>query len=123
MSWGDSRENDLNRWMLSVQDTGPGFHAGPGAPMAAALEEATTEARHVEEAAREGNGPQSGNEPELSTVATSDARPSHQGHGERYRLIDRQAPLRVAGCDGGNGIQSWRKHGSPNTVPALLRYF
>jgi signal transduction histidine kinase len=86
VSWGDSRENDLNRWMLSVQDTGPGFHAGPGAPMAAALEEATTEARHVEEAAREGKGFRSGKEPDLSPAARLAARSSHQEHGEGIGL-------------------------------------
>ena len=48
VSWGDSRQNDAHRWMLCVEDTGPGFHAGPGAPMASALEEATEEARQVE---------------------------------------------------------------------------
>src|SRR5258706_4144364 len=48
VSWGDSRENDTERWMLSVEDTGPGFHAGPGAPLAAALEKATAEQRQVD---------------------------------------------------------------------------
>ena len=46
--WGDSDKTDTERWMLSVEDTGPGFHAGPGAPLAGALEEATEEARQVE---------------------------------------------------------------------------
>jgi len=36
MSWGDSRQNDAHRWMLCVEDTGPGFHGGPGAPGATA---------------------------------------------------------------------------------------
>lgn len=44
ISWGDSRDNDPKRWMLIVQDTGPGFHAGPGAPLIEALKEATVEA-------------------------------------------------------------------------------
>ena len=48
VEWGDSRENDQQRWMLRVRDTGPGFHAGPGAPLAGALEEATDEATQVE---------------------------------------------------------------------------
>src|SRR4051812_4426767 len=48
LKWGDSRENDAERWMLTVEDTGPGIHAGPGAPLAEALEEATAEARQVE---------------------------------------------------------------------------
>src|SRR4029077_8851378 len=54
VSWGDSRQNDAHRWMLCIEDTGPGFHAGPGAPMASALEEATEEARQVDATARTG---------------------------------------------------------------------
>ncbi|MDQ6680760.1 MAG: sensor histidine kinase [Pseudomonadota bacterium] len=41
VTWGDSDSGDRKRWALTVQDTGPGFAAGPGAPMAGALEEAT----------------------------------------------------------------------------------
>ena len=56
VSWGDSRKNDPERWMLCVQDTGPGFHAGPGAQLAGALEEATEEGHEVEDggASKEG---------------------------------------------------------------------
>ena len=46
--WGDSRKNDPERWMLTIEDTGPGIDAGPGAPLAGALQEATKEARQVE---------------------------------------------------------------------------
>jgi signal transduction histidine kinase len=46
--WGDSRQNDVERWMVCVEDTGPGFRAGSEAPLAGALEEATEEARKVE---------------------------------------------------------------------------
>ncbi len=42
VSWGDSKENDPERWMFSVRDTGPGFHAGPGAPLMSALIAATS---------------------------------------------------------------------------------
>jgi signal transduction histidine kinase len=48
VGWGDSRDNDAGRWMMTVRDTGPGFAAGPGAPLAGALKEATREAREVE---------------------------------------------------------------------------
>lgn len=41
VSWGDSEADDHKRWLLSIEDTGPGFHAGPGAPIAGALEQAT----------------------------------------------------------------------------------
>lgn len=48
VSWGDSRENDAERWMFSVRDTGPGFHAGPGAPLVGALKAATVAAREID---------------------------------------------------------------------------
>jgi signal transduction histidine kinase len=39
--WGDSDAGDSKRWMLLVEDTGPGFHTPSGKPMAKALEDAT----------------------------------------------------------------------------------
>jgi len=38
--WGDSGPNDTKRWVLSVTDSGPGFHEGSGKPLAQALDEA-----------------------------------------------------------------------------------
>jgi signal transduction histidine kinase len=84
VSWGESRSNDTNRWMLSVQDTGPGIHAGPGAPMANALEEATEEARHVDKAARSGG--ESGAAIEPVEPPPYDARAIHQERGEGIGL-------------------------------------
>jgi len=84
LSWGDSRANDVNRWMLRIHDTGPGFQAGPGAPMARALEEATEEARHVEHAAR-GISATAATDRNQSSVATDD-RPVHQERGEGIGL-------------------------------------
>lgn len=43
LTWGDSRPDDPARWMLSVQDTGPGLQAGPAAAVASALAAATAE--------------------------------------------------------------------------------
>lgn len=57
VTWGDSRENDPERWMLCVYDTGPGFEAAPATPLAGALKEATEEAREVEEDAGERTSP------------------------------------------------------------------
>jgi len=85
VSWGDSRQNDAHRWMLCVTDTGPGFHAGPGAPMAGALEEATEEARQVEETARTGTKG-AAHDPSPPDAATVDAGPTHQGRGEGIGL-------------------------------------
>lgn len=44
---GDCAPADMERWFLEVEDTGPGFHAGPGSQLAGALEEATDQARQV----------------------------------------------------------------------------
>ena len=38
VSWGDSDAHDPKRWVLCIQDTGPGFHTGAGKPLARALE-------------------------------------------------------------------------------------
>lgn len=37
VSWGDTDADDDGRWWLRIEDTGPGFHAGPGAPLISAL--------------------------------------------------------------------------------------
>jgi signal transduction histidine kinase len=40
VSWGDSDAGDTKRWMLSVKDTGPGFHSEGGKPILEALKDA-----------------------------------------------------------------------------------
>jgi signal transduction histidine kinase len=37
IAWHDGVAGDTARWRFAVADTGPGFHAGPGAPLANAL--------------------------------------------------------------------------------------
>jgi len=85
VTWGDSRSNDAQRWMLRVEDTGPGFHAGPGAPMAGALEDATEEARNVERTARRG-GADAPDAAALPPAHDADPRPVHQERGEGIGL-------------------------------------
>jgi signal transduction histidine kinase len=63
VSWGDTPARDDGRWWLLVEDTGPGFHAGPGAPLVAAL------------GATPGAAP-----------ADEDERPVHQSQGEGLGL-------------------------------------
>jgi signal transduction histidine kinase len=82
VSWGDSRENDPDRWMLCVEDTGPGFHAGPGAPLVGALEAATEEARQVEARADES----AGTHDEARAERSADTRPVNQERGEGIGL-------------------------------------
>jgi signal transduction histidine kinase len=80
VSWGDSDESDPKRWMLRVQDTGPGFHVGPGAPLAAALEEATEESRQVD-----ASSPEKATRPSASG-RRPDPRPVNQERGEGVGL-------------------------------------
>jgi len=47
VSCGDCPSGDPERWFFEVSDTGPGFHAGPDAQLAGALEAATDQARQV----------------------------------------------------------------------------
>lgn len=77
LSWGDSRDNDPKRWMLCVQDTGPGIHAGPGAPLAEAMQEATADARHAEK----GDAAES-----PAASPPPDPRPTHQARSEGIGL-------------------------------------
>lgn len=87
VTWGDSRDNDSKRWMLTVQDTGPGFHAGPGAPIAQALKDATDEAGL-------GKAPSPAGDTDLTDAqagpapagSSQDQRPVHQERGEGIGL-------------------------------------
>lgn len=47
VSWGLSGGSDTDRWFIQVSDTGPGFHAGPGAPLAGALGVATDASKEI----------------------------------------------------------------------------
>ena len=85
-TWGDSRANDAERWMICVQDTGPGFHAGPGAPLVGALEEATEETHQVERNAKGKEEPQGGAKTAPPPPHSPDPRPVHQERGEGIGL-------------------------------------
>ena len=86
LCWGDSRRDDANRWMLCVEDTGPGFHAGPGSPLAEALEDATSEALRLDN--RPGDQGCSTGSPvtQSNEGFPPDNRPVHQERGEGIGL-------------------------------------
>jgi signal transduction histidine kinase len=44
IAWDEATSGDRERWHFDVQDTGPGFHAGPGAPIVDALQPSTAAA-------------------------------------------------------------------------------
>jgi signal transduction histidine kinase len=47
VNWGESEGGDTARWFMQIEDTGPGFHAGPGSELVGALGTATDQARQV----------------------------------------------------------------------------
>jgi signal transduction histidine kinase len=55
--WGDSDAHDPKRWVLSIQDTGPGFHTSAGKPLARALEGRAENAPSSESAPSTGPAP------------------------------------------------------------------
>jgi signal transduction histidine kinase len=72
---------------VQVQDTGPGFHAGPGSQLAGALQQATDQARQISADATEGEVTHA----DSSVTATlelerRDRRPVHQNAGEGIGL-------------------------------------
>ncbi|MBA2723472.1 MAG: HAMP domain-containing histidine kinase, partial [Methylibium sp.] len=81
--WGESAADDERRWMLSVEDTGPGFHAGPGAPLAGAMEQATAEAKLLEEDA---DSDRNSGSHDANRELARDDRPVHQQAGEGVGL-------------------------------------
>ncbi len=48
VTWGETAAADDGRWYFAVQDTGPGFRAGPGAPLVSALTAATVVSQHLD---------------------------------------------------------------------------
>ena len=53
VSWGEVAPKTYERWVLCVQDTGPGFQDGPVTPLAHALKKSTEEVQEVEHKAKE----------------------------------------------------------------------
>jgi signal transduction histidine kinase len=72
IAWEDHPADDQRRWHFRIEDTGPGFHAGPGAPIADALNP-STEAP---------TGSPSGSTP----ASEADPRPLRQARGEGIGL-------------------------------------
>jgi len=87
VSWGDSDGGDAERWFVQVQDTGPGFHAGPGSQIAGALEEATDQARQISTDAAHGKVTHAdGRLAESHPLERHDPRAVHQNAGEGLGL-------------------------------------
>lgn len=87
VSWGDSESGDVERWFVQVQDTGPGFHAGPGAQLAGALQQATDQSRQIAADASHGEVAHAdGILAEARQLERSGSRPMDQDAGEGIGL-------------------------------------
>jgi signal transduction histidine kinase len=54
LTWMESKESDTDRWLIRIEDTGPGLQFAPGAPIAHNLKEGTDLARKIEDEAPPG---------------------------------------------------------------------
>ena len=84
ISWSEAPGAGVARWMLSVQDTGPGFGDGPVTPLAHVLKEATDEARSVDQANL--SQASAANSPAPTLPALSAERGAEQSTGEGVGL-------------------------------------
>ena len=75
IAWEDHPAGDSRRWHFRVEDTGPGFHAGPGAPIADALNPSTPD--------RSGDAAAA---PPVAGANDGDPRPVRQARGEGLGL-------------------------------------
>ena len=96
LSWTESQESDVERWLVRIEDTGPGLH--PGTPIAFSLEEGTNLARKVEEQAPPGSPVEPVVESHsLPAQTTAVARPPGEGIG--LSIVKRLCELLEAGLE------------------------
>ncbi|HEY3492017.1 MAG TPA: HAMP domain-containing sensor histidine kinase, partial [Solirubrobacterales bacterium] len=96
LEWVESLETDVERWVIRVEDTGPGLHA----PIVAELKEGTDLARKVEDQAPPGSPIQPVVESAGPAGPEIDWRP---GEGIGLSIVKRLCELLVAGLEVSTG--------------------
>ena len=99
VTWGETAATDDGRWHFAVQDTGPGFDGGPGAPVVSALSQATTQSQQLDgDAASGGSGGVSTDRATPTTGARRAAR-QIQGEGLGLAIVRRLCDLLAASVE------------------------
>jgi signal transduction histidine kinase len=86
VGWGEVAPQAYERWMLYVQDTGPGFEGGAVTPLAQALKKSTEEVQAVEHEAQKAGQDSTFVEPAPVLPSESMHRPEYQAPGEGIGL-------------------------------------
>jgi signal transduction histidine kinase len=81
VTWQTSRESDSKRWMISVQDTGPGFEGATGHSMLNRLREATQGAHEVEDKAIDDGTSSNHDAPAVTLASQSPLQEAGEGIG------------------------------------------
>ena len=115
VTWEESATAGRERWILCVQDTGPGFGDGPVTPLAQALKAATEESQQVEDHPGETSEQAT---PAPTLTSQSDHRPPSTGEGIGLSIVKRLCELLDATLE----LETARGKGSTFRVIFPRRY-
>lgn len=118
VTWGEAPGLESERWLLCVQDTGPGIDDGLVPPLAHSLKEATDEARAVEIKAEQAGDPNAQPERAPTLASQSEHRSQPPGEGIGLSIVKRLCELLDASLD----LETKRGQGSTFRVAFPRRY-
>ncbi|MEO8627310.1 MAG: HAMP domain-containing sensor histidine kinase, partial [Betaproteobacteria bacterium] len=118
VSWSLRNVPDAERWVLCVQDTGPGFSDGAVPPIAQALKKATDEAQSVEHTSEQANAPEQRIKRASTLSAQSGHRHQRAGEGIGLAIVKRVCELLDASLE----LETAPGQGSTFRVSLPLRY-